>query len=39
MLTLKIPYKSNEDFNLFLNNLRREYSLLVRFLQTQAPKE
>ena len=31
MLTLKIPYKSNEEFKLFLNNLRREYSLLVRY--------
>ena len=31
MLTLKIPYKSNEEFKLFLNNLRREYSSLVRY--------
>lgn len=31
MLTLKIPYKSSNEFNLFLNNLRREYSLLVRY--------
>ena len=32
MLTLKIPYKSNEEFKLFLNNLRREYSLLIYIL-------
>ena len=31
MITLKIPYKSSNEFNLFLNNLRREYSLLVRY--------
>lgn len=31
MITLKIPYKSNDEFKLFLNNLRREYSLLVRY--------
>lgn len=31
MLTLKIPYKSSDNFKLFLNNLRREYSLLVRY--------
>jgi IS605 OrfB family transposase len=31
MVTLKIPYKSNDEFKLFLNNLRREYSLLVRY--------
>src|SRR5574343_12051 len=31
MLTLKIPYKSSEEFKLFLNNLRREYSLLVSY--------
>ena len=31
MITLKIPYKSNDEFKLFLNNLRREYSSLVRY--------
>lgn len=31
MITLKIPYKSNDEFKLFLTNLRREYSLLVRY--------
>jgi hypothetical protein len=31
MITLKIPYKSSDEFKLFLNNLRREYSLLVRY--------
>jgi IS605 OrfB family transposase len=31
MITLKIPYKSGDEFKLFLNNLRREYSLLVRY--------
>lgn len=31
MLTLKIPYKSNDEFKLFLSNLRREYSSLVRY--------
>ena len=31
MITLKIPYKSNDNFKLFLNNLRREYSSLVRY--------
>jgi IS605 OrfB family transposase len=31
LITLKIPYKSNDEFKLFLNNLRREYSLLVRY--------
>jgi len=31
MITLKIPYKSNDEFKPFLNNLRREYSLLVRY--------
>ena len=31
MVTLRIPYKSSNEFKLFLNNLRREYSLLVRY--------
>jgi hypothetical protein len=31
LITLKIPYKSNDEFKLFLNNLRREYSSLVRY--------
>jgi hypothetical protein len=31
MVTLKIPYKSNDEFKSFLNNLRREYSSLVRY--------
>jgi len=31
LITLKIPYKSSDEFKLFLNNLRREYSLLVRY--------
>jgi len=31
LITLKIPYKSNDEFKTFLNNLRREYSLLVRY--------
>ena len=31
MVTLKIPYKSNDEFQLFLTNLRREYSALVRY--------
>lgn len=31
MLTLKIPYKSSDEFKPFLNNLRREYSSLVRY--------
>ena len=31
MITLKIPYKSNDEFKPFLNNLRREYSSLVRY--------
>ncbi len=31
MITLKIPYKSNDNFKLFLNDLRREYSSLVRY--------
>ena len=31
MITLKIPYKSSDEFKHFLNNLRREYALLVRY--------
>src|SRR5574343_1592700 len=31
MLTLQIHYKSSEEFKLFLNNLRREYSSVVRY--------
>ena len=31
MITLKIPYKSDDEFKPFLNNLRREYSYLVRY--------
>ena len=31
MITLKIPYKSDDEFKPFLNNLRREYSSLVRY--------
>ena len=31
MVTLKIPYKSNDEFKPFLTNLRREYSSLVRY--------
>ena len=39
MLTLKIPYKSSEEFKLFLNNLRREYSLLVRYSYNRLKEE
>ena len=31
MITLKIPYKCNDEFKPFLTNLRREYSSLVRY--------
>ena len=31
MITIKIPYNSSDNFKLFLNNLRREYSCLVRY--------
>jgi IS605 OrfB family transposase len=31
MITLKVPYKSTTEFQEFLQNLRREYSLLVRY--------
>ncbi len=31
MITLKIPYRSSEEFKIVLNNLRREYSCLVRY--------
>lgn len=31
LLTLKIPYKSNDEFKPFLKDLRREYSSLVRY--------
>ena len=31
MITLKIPYISSDEFKSFLTNLRREYSLLVRY--------
>jgi len=31
MITLKVPYKSTTQFKEFLQNLRREYSCLVRY--------
>ena len=31
MITLKVPYRSTTEFQEFLQNLRREYSLLVRY--------